>query len=274
MPEIGISTTVVFLTPGLLIYCALYGVFGGNDSGGQEPPDAKSIKALTIILLGSGAVHAVTALIIALASFGHAQTGFLLTFPGDRGGYYETLLSAAQNQKSRTPGVIGYLVAATMLQCAVSYMLIRWQLNRLARKDSLPIWLYGWTAPLANQYGNDDTIVLAEVLVDVDDRQFATLYVGIVRQMTVVGGSVQNVMLVDAQRFRFSMRRQYALSSLAPIAEFDLILLDKEHIRNIAFQVVPLGTAAPLIDVLATGFARLYGSGQTPLRGPLATTIS
>lgn len=274
MPEIGISATLIFLTPGLLIYCALYGVFGGNDSGGQEPPDAKSVKALTIILLGAGAVHAVTALIIASAYAFHSKTGVLLPVPGDRGGYYETLLLSAKKASESTPDVIGYLMTGTMIQGAAGYALVRWHLNRLARADRLPIWLYGWTARLANQYDNDNSIVLAEVLTDVDDKGFATLYVGMVRQMTVVGGSIQNIMLIDAERFRFSVRRRYSLGSLTPIAEFESILIDRDNFLNVAFEVVILGGATQVIDILSIAFIRLYGRPVPPLRPNSSFTIS
>jgi hypothetical protein len=244
MPEISLGVVITVLIPGLLIYCALYSIFSSNDAGGQEPPDGKSVKALTIVLLGAGAVHMVTAVLIAIGYGIADKTGFALSLPGDKGGYYETLLHAT-NHKAVTPGTLAYLLVATTAQGIAAYWAVRAYLNHLARCEKLPVWLYGWTAPLANHYDNDNSIVLGQVLTDIDIAGMAVVYVGAVRYMTISGGSVQQLTLIEAERYCLNLSQMIDVQTIRPMAKFQSIVLDHAHIRNIAFSVLRLDSDPP-----------------------------
>lgn len=163
MIDFKLTGVLLFLVPGLAAYCALYQVFGAVHLGVSDraklapvPPAANSIKALTFVLLWSLAAHAVTTCFIVatreLYTFWPIIT--LPTWIVDDP-YAVTMSGTAY----RSTAVLAQLLIGALLQAAISLAIIQWWLRRRVKENSLPRWLYGWPAYLANLVDDDNEVV-------------------------------------------------------------------------------------------------------------------
>jgi hypothetical protein len=231
------SGLILFLlVPGLLVYCALYGIFHSGRTIAPEPPAANSIEAVTVILIASLAVHGITAVAISMneAMCCLIETSFS---PPD---LYDTATRALANDDIRSETLTTLLIAA-LVQGVVAYAAARFWLIRLARKNRLPPWIYGWATNIANSADDDDTLIIAYVLTTAEHGGQAVVYGGALLDIALKpDGCVSRITLWDAERYLVDLDSDTASR---PLSRFPLMIIDAENIRNIAFDTITLDAA-------------------------------
>ena len=246
MPEIKLSTTLLFLIPGLLAYCALYGIFSRRtQSIAPPPPPANSIKTITIVLVASVIVHGLTALLIGL----NGQLCSTFCCLPVREGWDDPYRLGGRLTRTTDPATldVGYVIAAALLQGFVAYRAIRSWLRAQARKNRLPDWLYGWSASIANQLDDVGKVLIAYVLTTIDVSNNTVLYCGAVRDVELgPEGGVARIVLDDCERYIVDLTRPWPpRPEPEALAVFASMTIEAATIRNIAFETLPLG---PVID--------------------------
>ncbi|MGZ2410739.1 hypothetical protein ACUXST_000136 [Sphingomonas sp. F9_3S_D5_B_2] len=229
-----------FLVPGLLAYCALYGLFHSGKAIAPEPPAAHSVEAVTVILLAAVAVHVASAVLIAINSAICYRIGSLVSVPMEPDIYVTA--SKAMSAKQISADELVELLGASLAQGILAVAGIRAWLSNRARKDKLPAWIYGWATSLANSVDNDDTLVLAYVLTALEADGKPVLYVGTLYDMALKpDGAVSRITLYDCERYVADLSAPLSSPTLpVPLSSFPFMIVEAENIRNIAFDVVSL----------------------------------
>lgn len=244
MLESGI--VVLFLVPGLIAYCAIYGVFHSGKAIAPTPPTANSIEAVTVILLASVAAHGVTALLLVAND---ALCGALrcpIPLPG--GADVFATIGNALGPRGLSAGAVAAGLAVIGAQSVAVFVAVRGWLRFLARKDALPPWIYGWSTEIANSLDNPDRAIIAYVMTTTDVATGAgsgtVVYVGMLLDMALrTDGAVTRITLWDGERYLVDLAaREEALPT--PLARFPMMIIDAANIRNIAFEVLLLADPA------------------------------
>ena len=229
MPELHLGAALLFLVPGLLAYCALYGIFGSGLKISVAPPPANSIEALTVVLLASLFAHAAALGLVAIDTGLCVTTGRCLGLSD-----MTTLIFASLGDGQLTAARAGTILAAALAEGVAVYFVIRLWLRRLTKRDRLPVWLYGWTADIANLLDNADRLVVAYVLATQEADNRSVVYAGAVFDMAVArDGAVTRITLERCERYLVAMDRTLTGK---PLSRFALMTIERENIRNIAFE--------------------------------------
>lgn len=239
MLESGII--VLFLVPGLMAYCALYGLFHNGKAIAPEPPSANSVEAVTVILLASITVHAVTAGLFTANNL--VCTGSCpFDAPATWLDPYRPATSAIANGTANG-SALTFLLMAVIVQGLVAYVGLRSWLVWLARRNRLPAWIYGWARELANSLDDDDSAILAYVLTNTDQGDRTVAYGGLLYDLALKpDGCVSRITLVSCDRYLVDLSAPLENDSLsAPLSQFAFMVIDSANIRNIAFEALYTG---------------------------------
>lgn len=242
MPEIKLGTALLFLIPGLLAYCALFGIFATRSQLSVAPIPAapNSIKTLAIILIASVVTHGATALINAAGLWLCARGICVARLPYGYHDIYGTISRLSRNGPADAFEV-SFLVAGAVAQGLAAYLAIRLWLARCAAKDNLPDWLYGWSTDIANKVDDEDRLLIAYVLSTKDIGDRSVVYVGAVRDLALqADGSVARIVLRECERYVVGVDTSWSELDLPPLSLFPLMSIDAANIRNIAFETVPV----------------------------------
>lgn len=119
---------------------------------------------------------------------------------------------------------------------------MRFWLRRLARRDRLPRWIYGWASWLANAADNADTIILAYVLTDAEVDGRTVGYGGVVNDLALrPDGGITRITLTTCERYLVDLGAARDTPSLSQaLSRFPFMVLDAARIRNIAFEAIVL----------------------------------
>ena len=135
---------------------------------------------------------------------------------------------------------IAYVISAAFAQGLVTYAAIRLWLQRRASRDELPDWLYGWAVQIANKVDDQDKLLLAYILTDIDLDEGTVMYCGSVRDIALQPeGGIARITLVDCERYLIDLRKARTDDDAEPLALFEILTLESSCIRNIAFETVP-----------------------------------
>lgn len=238
---LGPGLLLFFLIPGLLAYCAIYGLFHSGKSIAPEPPSVNSIEAVTVILLCSAIVHAVTGLLIEVNDWVCAGGGCPITLRPTYLDPYARAFAAVED-KSVSGHALGGLLFFALVQGGIAYALVRTWLGWLARRDRLPSWIYGWATNIANAADNGDTLIVAYVLTTHDHGGQAIVYGGVLYDMALKpDGCISRITLWDCERYRANLDGGVDERTLpAPSSRFHFMMIEAAHIRNVAFEIVDL----------------------------------
>lgn len=234
-----------FLVPGLLTYCAIYGLFHSGKAIAPQPPDVNSIEAVTVIFLCSTVVHASTAVLIDLNSWLCSAQSCSLTLPSGLLDPYARAFQAIDG-KGVTGHALGGLLGAALLQGIVAYIGVRLYLRRLALADRLPSWIYGWATDIANAVDNDDVLVVAYVLTNHDLGGRPIVYGGVLYDMALKSdGAISRLTLWDCERYLADLGGTIDQPTLpVPSSRFQFMMIEASQIRNVAFEIVDLADLA------------------------------
>lgn len=243
---IGVGLFVLFLIPGLLAYSAIYGLFHSGKSIAPEPPGVNTIEASVVILLCSAAVHAVTAAAVA----GNALFCEFLACPVRvPGAWLDPYARAfhAMGSKGANARILAALLLLATAQGGLAFGLVRTWLNRRARRDRLPAWLYGWAVGLANAADNEDTLVVAYVLTTHEVAGETVVYAGGLFDLGLRSdGSIARLTLWDCERHLVDLGEARGGPTLrAPSSRFPFLAVEASQIRNVAFRTVKLFDRRP-----------------------------
>jgi hypothetical protein len=238
MLETGIL--ILFMIPGVAAYAALYGLFHNGKAVAPEPPSANSVEAAVVIIGASVLIHTVTAIAFAVNSAA-CQNGCPVKVPVAWLDPYAAAVSALSGK-----GIAGTALAMTLtavvVQGAAAYAGTRQILASLAHRDRLPAWIYGWAKPLADSLDNDDTVILAYVLTDIEQNGKSVVYGGLLNDMALKSdGCVSRITLTACERYLVDLGAPLATPSLSTaLSNFPFMVIDAAHIRNIAFETLTL----------------------------------
>ncbi len=246
MLESGI--VVLFLVPGLIAYCAIYGVFHSGKAIAPTPPTANSIEAVTVILLASVAAHGITALLFVAND--RLCGALRCPIPLAGGADFLSAAGSAISARSLSAGPVAAGLSLIGVQALAVFIAVRQWLRLLARKDALPPWIYGWSTDIANSLDNPDRAIIAYVLTTTDvpaadgAGSRTVVYAGMLLDMALrTDGAVTRITLWDGERYLVDLAaREEALPM--PLARFPLTIIDAANIRNIAFDILILGDPA------------------------------
>ena len=236
MLETGVL--LLFLVPGVAAYAAIYGLFHTGKTIAPEPPSANSIEAVVIIVGASIVVHAITSLLFTI-NLGVCSFGCPVRLPGTwldpYGGAMRALAGGGIGGTALSLSLLGVVV-----QGAIIYGAVRGWLGRLARRDSLPNWIYGWAKPLADSLDNDDTLVVAYVLTTIDIAGKVVAYCGMLNDLAMkADGSVSRITLRECERYLVDLNGDAEHASLSvALSTFSFMVIETANIRNIAFETL------------------------------------
>lgn len=241
MIDLKLTGILLFLVPGLSAYCAIFQVFGAVQHGFTErgrmlptPPSANSIKTVTLILLWSLAAHGITSVAIAGAHWLY-QYWPLITLPT---WVNDDPYAVATSTISTSARDLAQLLLGAMSQGLISIFIVQWWLKKRVRTNTLPRWLYGWSADLANLVDDDDKIVTLWILTTTDITEKALVYTGGLTDLTIKSdGSIGSVSLEDCERYVVSLATPFFTSDLEPLSIFSNLTIEGTHIRNITTEV-------------------------------------
>lgn len=225
-------------------YCAPFRVFGPLHFYGDRrgvapiPPEAGSVKAVTLILLWSLITHLVSTSVIA-ASTALYSAYPLVTLPAWAvADPYSTIIGGPAIRLQSLQ--IAELLAIALLQGAVSIWLVHRWFARKARFDNLPRWLYGWSAHLANLQDDDDKAVVIWVLTTTDlGPGVALAYSGQLRDLSLKAyGAIVSVGLSTCERYAVDLTTpDFAANNIA-LSTFGDLTIEGSQIRNFAIEVI------------------------------------
>lgn len=229
-----------FLIPGLLAYCALYGLFHSGKAIAPEPPGVNSVEAVTVILLCSVTVHAAAgALIFVNGLVCHA--GFCpISAPNAWLDPYSVAFRSLKD--AQAPGrTLGMLFGVSLLQGIAAYALVRAWLRSLALRDALPAWIYGWATDIANAADNADTLVVAYVSTTHEIGGRIVLYGGLLYDMALRNdGSIARLTLWDCERYLADFTTNAGEPTINEASSsFPFMMIEASQIRNVVFRIVP-----------------------------------
>lgn len=241
MIDLKLTGVLLFLVPGLSAYCAIFQVFGAVQHGFTErgrmlpaPPSANSIKTVTLILLWSLAAHGITSVAIAGAHWLY-QFWPLITLPP---WVNDDPYASATQTGHTTARALAQLLVGAISQGLISIFIVQWWLKRRVRTNTLPRWLYGWSAELANLVDDDDKIVTLWILTTTDIDGKALVYTGGLTDLTIKSdGSIGSVSLEECDRYVVSLATPFFTSDLEPLSVFSNLTIEGTHIRNITTEV-------------------------------------
>ena len=146
MIEAGIA--ILFLIPGIAVYCALYGLFSGQAKNIPEPPAAGSIQAVAIVVFACIAIHLATAGLIWVLEL-PCRAGMCLLVPEQSDLYRAAFADMGKDASTGSHDIVR-LLSVLAAQCLAGYWLTRWWLGRAIARNRLPLWIYGWTRGVLN----------------------------------------------------------------------------------------------------------------------------
>ena len=239
---------LLFLAPGVAAYAAFYGLFHDGKAITPEPPAANTIEAVTIIAGAALIAHVTCGAIFSLNDLLcddrcpiKAKAAWLDP--------YHSAIVAMGGQGISGAGVTLVLLGVT-LQSIASYAGVRFWLDRRARQDRLPAWIYGWATSLANALDNDDSAVIAYVLTKTvcGDRTLA--YGGLVHNLSMKpDGTITRIALTECERYLVDLQSTFDTASLLDaLSRFSFMTIDADNVQNVAFEVIDLAVYADDVD--------------------------
>lgn len=230
---------LLFLIPGLLAYCAIYGLFHSGKAIAPEPPGVNSVEAVTVILLCSVVVHATAGTLIFLNALVCESQICPVAFPAALLDPYSTAFRSLKD--AQAPGrTLGMILGISLAQGVVAYVLVRRWLDHLAARDRLPAWIYGWATDIANAVDNADTLVIAYISTTQDVGDHVVLYGGLLYDMALrADGSILRLTLWDCERYLADFATPAGTpTTSAPNSSFPFMMIEASQIRNVVFRVV------------------------------------
>jgi hypothetical protein len=231
--DLNLGGVLLLLVPGLCVYAALYGLIGLRSlTFSPAPPPANSIKAIMIVVLASIGVHAGTALLILILKW----TGCF--DPGVNIDIYSLGVEAAV-AKAYPAKTVLHLAGGGMLQGLLGAIIVRGWLRWCVWRNCLPEWLFGWTADFANWADDDDKVLVAVVLTNIDLAGGAVAYGGTLRELGLgTQGEIKRIMLDDCQRYIIDLTKPSPAIGYPPLSVFDHFAIDSAQIRSVTFEVL------------------------------------
>jgi hypothetical protein len=241
MIDLKLTGVLLFLVPGLCAYCAVFQVFGAVQHGFTErgrmlptPPSANSIKTVTLILLWSLAAHGVTSVAIAGTHWLY-QFVPLITLPAWVNDDPYAVATSAGRTSARE---LAQLLFGAIMQGLISIFIVQWWLKRRVRTNTLPRWLYGWSAELANLVDDDDKVVTLWILTTTDIDGHALVYSGGLTDLAIRSdGNIGSISLEKCERYVVSLATPFFTSDLQPLSVFPNLTIEGSQIRNLTIEV-------------------------------------
>ncbi len=236
---------LLFLTPGVAVYAAVYGLFHSGKSIAPAPPHANSLEAIAVILFGALAVHIAS---LGLSELNGWICGYLccpipvsdtVLHP------YRAVWDTVEKPAEYSARILG-LLSIGLIQGIAGYLIVRKWLEYLARRDRLPHWIYGWAVEIANAVDNDDTLIIAYVLTTIDINSKTVAYGGMLGDVALKSdGSVTRITLLECDRYLVDLTSADNPQGVGqPLSNFPLMIIDAPNIRNISFSVYEFGSTA------------------------------
>jgi hypothetical protein len=231
---------LLFIAPGLAAYSALYGLFHSGKSIAPEPPAANAVETIAVIASAALLSHFLTA-----AAFGLNMAWCIselpcpLHVPVSWFDPYRSVFTAMAGKGMGTSGT-AMALGGVLIQSGIVYGSCRVWLNRRAKKDNLPAWIYGWATELANSLDNSNTAVIAYVLTTMDLDGKTVAYGGLLNDIKLdSNGSVTRVTLVSCERYLVDLKTTLDDASLSPpLSQFTFMSVEGSHIRNLTFETI------------------------------------
>lgn len=239
---------LLLLAPGVAAYAALYGLFHSGKAIAPEPPGANTLETVTIIGGVSLVMHAVCAAAFAFNDVICDAQCPIKVKPAWLDPYHGAVLAMSGTAINGVSMALA--LAGVTAQATVAYVAIRLWLRRLATRDQLPAWIYGWATPLANTLDDDDRAVIAYVLTKTECDGRTLAYGGLVHNLSLKpDGSVIRIALTECERYLVDLTSSLDDASLSKaLSRFSFMTIEADNIENIAFEAIDLGVAPNNVD--------------------------
>lgn len=226
------------LAPGFAAAAGLY-VESQIQKIKSPPPPPGSILSLTIITVGALAAHLAGAAIYGAQDLYAHLGGPTLRLPFDPNPYRALASLAAPSATMLSGGQIVQLLASLLGLTVLAFFAAGAGLKRANLAGGMNQPLYGWLSDIPTANGEDEA-VLAYIVSDIEHEGVIVGYEGVV--VDIVTNSekeIASVLLSGCETFylvvsKTGLRRQRVERTDA----IPQLHVQKEHIRNIAFQHV------------------------------------
>lgn len=237
----ALTLSLVGLFPGLMLYCAIYDVFcRRNNAVSTVPRDPKSVEALTVIVLGSIAVHGVALLALDAITWPcwFGVCGRLTPLPAQSG---EALLLAMSAGAKPAASSLEIVAATTLALGLLTYGVANGTMIRLAKAEKLPFWLYRWTSTVAVSADRERTVMVAYVVTKLEQGTKRVAYIGPVDDLALDDKfDVQRLVLVQCDRFVFNPAQAGSAAFGASLGTLSKLVLHAAAIENVSFERLDL----------------------------------